>query len=106
MSINEEEYLQLEKEINIDDIDFSDLEEKYEADVGLDNYIIVDGAPVAPESKVPVLTKVLKKLFSTVGEIVDGDEGIYSFNTRHHKKLIQPLRNCMVRNWIKIIGCW
>ena len=77
MSINEEEYLQLEKEINLDDIDFSDLEEKYEADVGLDNYIIVDGAPIAPESKVPVLTKVLRKLFSTVGEIIEGDEGIY-----------------------------
>ena len=27
MSINEEDYLQLEKEIKLDDIDFSDLEE-------------------------------------------------------------------------------
>ncbi|KAI5959110.1 PRT1 [Candida theae] len=77
MSINEEEYLQLEKEIDLNDIDFSDLEEKYEPDIGLDNYIIVDGAPIAPESKVPVLTKVLRKLFGTVGEIVDGDEGLY-----------------------------
>ena len=43
MSINEEDYLQLEKEIKLDDIDFSDLEEKYEVNIGLDNYIIVDG---------------------------------------------------------------
>ncbi|RLV92927.1 Eukaryotic translation initiation factor 3 subunit B [Spathaspora sp. JA1] len=77
MSPTEEEYLQLEKEINLDDIDFSDLEEKYEVDTGLDNYVVVDGAPIAPESKVPVLIKVLKKLFSTVGEVVEGDEGIH-----------------------------
>lgn len=77
MSINEEDYLQLEKEIKLDDIDFSDLEEKYEVNIGLDNYIIVDGAPIAPEAKVPVLIKVLRKLFSQVGEIVEGDEGIY-----------------------------
>ncbi|KAI5959839.1 PRT1 [Candida pseudojiufengensis] len=77
MSINEEDYLQLEEEVNLDDIDFSDLEEKYDADFGLDNYIIVDGAPIAPESKVPVLLKVLKKLFSSAGEIVEGDEGIH-----------------------------
>ncbi|EGW29938.1 uncharacterized protein SPAPADRAFT_63565 [Spathaspora passalidarum NRRL Y-27907] len=77
MSLTEEEYLQLEKEINLDDIDFSDLEEKYEVDTGLDNYVVVDGAPIAPEAKVPVLIKVLKKLFSTVGEVVEGDDGIY-----------------------------
>ena len=78
MSINEEDYLQLEKEIKLDDIDFSDLESKYEVNnIGLDNYIIVDGAPIAPESKVPILIKVLRKLFSQVGEIYEGDEGIY-----------------------------
>ncbi|EMG47628.1 PRT1 Eukaryotic translation initiation factor 3 subunit B [Candida maltosa Xu316] len=77
MSINEEDYLQLEKEINLDDIDFSDLEQKYEVDIGLDNYVIVDGAPVAPEAKVPVLIKVLRKLFSQAGEIAEGDEGVY-----------------------------
>ncbi|KAG7666194.1 PRT1 [[Candida] subhashii] len=77
MSPTEEEYLQLEKEINLDDIDFSDLEEKYEVDTGLDNYVIVDGAPIAPESKVPILIKVLRKLFNTVGEVVEGDDGVY-----------------------------
>ncbi|KAI3406477.2 PRT1 [Candida oxycetoniae] len=75
--ISEEEYLQLEKEINLDDIDFSDLEEKYEADTGSDNIVVVDGAPIAPEAKVPILIKVLRKLFSTVGEIVEGDEGVF-----------------------------
>ncbi|CAI5760251.1 unnamed protein product [Candida verbasci] len=76
----EEEYLQLEKEIKLDDIDFSDLEEKYNFEITLDNYILVDGAPIAPESKVPILIKVLKKLFSSVGEIDENGEikdGIY-----------------------------
>ncbi|KAK6454288.1 translation initiation factor eIF3 subunit [Scheffersomyces xylosifermentans] len=77
MSLSEKEYLELEKQINLDDIDFSDLEEKYEVDIGLDNYVVVDGAPIAPEAKVPVLIKVLKKLFNTVGKVVEGDEGIY-----------------------------
>lgn len=69
----------LEKEINLDDLDFSDLEEKYKVNAGLslDNYVVVDGAPVAPESKVPILIKVLRKLLNTVGQVVEGDEGIY-----------------------------
>ncbi|ABN67905.1 translation initiation factor eIF3 subunit [Scheffersomyces stipitis CBS 6054] len=77
MSLTEAEYHELEKQVNLDDIDFSDLEEQYEVDVGLDNYVVVDGAPIAPEAKVPVLIKVLKKLFNTVGKVVEGDEGIY-----------------------------
>lgn len=69
----------LANEINLDDIDFSDLEEKYDASFGfgVENYVVVDGAPIAPESKVPVLTKVLRKLFNTVGQVVEGDDGIY-----------------------------
>lgn len=53
------------------DIDFSDLERKYAVslDEGIETFIVVDGAPKAPESKAPVLTKVLKKLFSSVGTI-------------------------------------
>ncbi|KAF5094297.1 hypothetical protein D0Z03_002126 [Geotrichum reessii] len=52
-------------------IDFSDLERKYAVtlDEGLESFVVVDGAPKAPEAKVPVLTKVLKKLFSSVGTI-------------------------------------
>lgn len=71
------EYADLEKEINLDDIDFSDLEEKLDVDVGLDNFIVVDGAPVAPEAKVPLLTNFIKKKLLTVGELVDGDEAIH-----------------------------
>lgn len=75
---SEQEYLELEKQVNLDDIDFSDLEEQYAVTgFGVDNYVLVDGAPIAPESKVPALTKVLKKLFSSVGEVVEGDDGIY-----------------------------
>ncbi|SCU96120.1 LAMI_0F05270g1_1 [Lachancea mirantina] len=59
--------------IPIDDIDFSDLEREYnvDLDVNFDNFVVVDGAPIAPETKVPVLTKVLTKLFSQAGKVVD-----------------------------------
>lgn len=62
-----------ESELGLDQIDYSDLELKYEvpADESLDNYVIVDGAPVAPESKVEVLKKVLAKVFATAGKIKD-----------------------------------
>ncbi|GMM30383.1 translation initiation factor eIF3 core subunit B [Martiniozyma asiatica (nom. inval.)] len=55
-------------------VDFSDLEEKYtvpEPVPSVDNYVLVDGAPIAPESKAPVLKKVLSKLFSQCGKVVD-----------------------------------
>lgn len=73
------DYSQLEKEVILDDIDYSDLEAKYEVnpDFGLDNYVVVDGAPVTTEEKVPVLTKVLKKLLSTYGELEAGDDGFF-----------------------------
>lgn len=53
------------------EIDFSDLERKYAVslDEGIETFVVVDGAPKAPESKAPVLTKVLKKLFGGVGTI-------------------------------------
>lgn len=72
-------YTDLEKEIRLDDIDFSDLETQYnvEQEIGLDKYIVIDGAPVTTEEKVPVLTKVLKKLLSSYGELEAGDEGFY-----------------------------
>ncbi|SCW01430.1 LAFE_0D12398g1_1 [Lachancea fermentati] len=61
------------EDIPVDDIDFSDLEEQFNIDsqINFDNFVVVDGAPIAPESKVPVLTKVLTKLFSQAGNIVD-----------------------------------
>lgn len=68
---------ELEKEIRLDDVDFSDLEAKYSVneDFGLDSYIVIDGAPVTTQEKVPVLTKVLKKLLSNYGELVEGEDG-------------------------------
>ncbi|GBL48294.1 eukaryotic_translation_initiation_factor_3_subunit_B [Candidozyma auris] len=72
-------YEELEKEVTLDDIDFSDLEAKYQVspDLGLDNYVIVDGTPKAPASKAPLLEKVLRKFLSKVGEIVEGEAGLY-----------------------------
>ncbi|ODV79456.1 translation initiation factor eIF3 subunit [Suhomyces tanzawaensis NRRL Y-17324] len=70
-------YEELEKEIRLDDIDFSDLEEKFEVNVGLDNFVVVDGAPIAPEAKASLLTNFIRKKLSTVGEIVEGEEGIH-----------------------------
>ncbi|ANB11070.1 Prt1p [Sugiyamaella lignohabitans] len=53
------------------DIDFSDLEAKYATnpDDGLETFVVVDGAPIVPAAKVEVLTKVLLKLFRSVGNI-------------------------------------
>ncbi|CEP64877.1 translation initiation factor eIF3 core subunit b LALA0_S14e01288g [Lachancea lanzarotensis] len=61
------------EDIPVDDIDFSDLEKEFqvESDVNFDNFVVVDGAPIAPESKVPILSKVLGKLFSQAGKVVD-----------------------------------
>lgn len=61
------------EDIPIDDIDFSDLEKEFQIDskIDFDNFIVVDGAPVAPESKLGALTKVLSKLFSQAGELID-----------------------------------
>lgn len=56
---------------NEEDIDFSDLEQMYQTnpDTGMETFVVVDGAPIVPESKVETLTKVLKKLFSESGKI-------------------------------------
>lgn len=60
------------EDISVDDIDFSDLEEKYAVpeDTTFERFVVVDGCPVAPEAKVPVLTKVLTKLLSQAGTVV------------------------------------
>lgn len=75
MPTNEE----LEAQINLDDIDFSDLEAKYavSADLGSENYVVVDGAPKAPASKAPLLEKVLRKFLSKAGEVLEGEAGIH-----------------------------
>lgn len=62
-----------ENSVDISSLDFSDLEEKYNVKVPslIDNCVICDGAPIAPESKGPILKKVLTKLFSQCGTIED-----------------------------------
>ncbi|GME85290.1 unnamed protein product [Ambrosiozyma monospora] len=63
-----------ESSVDLSQIDFSDLEMSYSVEEQsniLDTYVVVDGAPVAPESKAPMLKKVLYKLFSQAGKIVD-----------------------------------
>lgn len=52
-------------------VDFSDLERKYavKMDMGLETFVVADGTPLAPESKAPLLTKVLTKYFSQAGTI-------------------------------------
>lgn len=68
---------QLERDFNVDDIDFTDLEENLDVDVGLDNFIVVDGAPIAPEAKAGLLLNFIKKKLSSVGELVDGEDAIH-----------------------------
>ncbi|KAH3688594.1 hypothetical protein WICPIJ_000438 [Wickerhamomyces pijperi] len=60
--------------IDVSDIDFTDLEAEYAVpeDETFSQYLILDGAPIAPESKVPILTKVLTKFLSSAGgKVVD-----------------------------------
>ncbi|KAG7916122.1 hypothetical protein KL927_003587 [Ogataea polymorpha] len=63
-----------ESQVDISSIDFSDLEAKYhvpEPEHSYEHFVICDGAPIAPEAKAPVLKKVLTKLFSQCGKVVD-----------------------------------
>lgn len=67
-------------EIDVNELDFSGLEEKYKVnpDSGIEEYVVVDGAPIAPESKIPMLRKVLTKLFAnSKAELALGDESFY-----------------------------
>lgn len=60
--------------VDISQLDFSDLEEKYSVKQEnnlIDCCVLCDGAPIAPESKAPVLKKVLTKLFSQSGKVED-----------------------------------
>lgn len=61
------------EDISLEDVDFSDLEEKYAVeDVGtFDKYVVLDGAPIAPESKLAILTKVLTKFLSSAGKVTN-----------------------------------
>ncbi|ODV63735.1 translation initiation factor eIF3 core subunit b [Ascoidea rubescens DSM 1968] len=66
MAVNDEIDISL---LDLDDIDYSDLEEKYKVEQNsyADNYVVIDGIPIAPKTKFPVLQKVLTKLFTSIG---------------------------------------
>lgn len=61
------------EDIQVDDIDFTDLENEYKIqdNFEFDQFVVVTGAPVIPESKVPVLQKALTNLFSKAGKVVN-----------------------------------
>ncbi|KAH3680228.1 hypothetical protein WICMUC_000493 [Wickerhamomyces mucosus] len=61
------------EDINVDDIQFDDLEEQFQVpeDRTFEKYCVLDGAPIAPESKVPILTKVLTKFLNQAAPIAD-----------------------------------
>ncbi|AGO12059.1 AaceriADR399Cp [[Ashbya] aceris (nom. inval.)] len=74
------------EDIPVDDVDMQDLEEMYavERSIEFDRYVVVDGAPVAPEAKVGALQKVLTKLFSQAGSVVDMEVPVEEGRTKGH----------------------
>lgn len=60
-----------------DEIDFSDLEAKYKYKTNFDEYILIDGAPIAPESKLPIFKKVLVKFLRSAAEVEVNDDTFY-----------------------------
>ncbi|CAG8453165.1 798_t:CDS:2 [Diversispora eburnea] len=54
-----------------DDIDFTDIEEKYQVpfEEGFDTIIVVDNVPIVDESKKDKLLKFIKKIFKNAGDI-------------------------------------
>ncbi|ORY82509.1 eukaryotic translation initiation factor 3 [Protomyces lactucae-debilis] len=57
---------------SVDDyLDFADLEDKYYVapEEGLDNIVLIDGAPIVPEAKKSALLRVLGKLFGSCGTV-------------------------------------
>lgn len=57
-------------EFNEDDIDISDLREKFEVQLeqGYDTFVVVDGLPQVNEEQKPKLTKFLLKKLNSVGK--------------------------------------
>lgn len=66
-----------EEEFDEDEIDISDLREKYEVQLehGYDTFIVVDGLPEVTEEQKPRLVKFLMKKFNAVGST--REEAIY-----------------------------
>ncbi len=55
---------------NVDEIKDDDLEPPVKFDDNVDNFVVIDGIPVAPKDKLPKLKDLLTKLFSSVGTLV------------------------------------
>ena len=57
-------------EFNEDDIDISDLREKFEVQLeqGYDSFVVIDGLPKVTEEQKPKLVKFLLKKLNTVGK--------------------------------------
>jgi translation initiation factor 3 subunit B len=58
-----------DEEFDEDDVDISDLKQKYEVQLesGLDTFVVVDGLPTVDEAQKPKLVKFLLKKMNTVG---------------------------------------
>lgn len=74
-----------DEEFDEDDLDFTDLREKYEValDQGYDHFVVIDGLPPVTEEQKPKLVKFLLKKLNTVGRTREdqiympmGDDGM------------------------------
>ncbi|TFK30543.1 translation initiation factor eIF-3b, partial [Coprinopsis marcescibilis] len=72
---------------NVDDIDFSDIEEKYQVDFddSLDNTIVVDGVPIIDRSKAEKLLAKFSKEFSRKGISVKADDIVLPWDEKTGK---------------------
>jgi translation initiation factor 3 subunit B len=59
-----------EDEFNEDEIDFSDLRERFEVQLeqGYDTFVVIDGLPAVNEEQKPKLVKFLLRKLNTVGK--------------------------------------
>ncbi|KAK5461095.1 Translation initiation factor 3 subunit b [Exophiala xenobiotica] len=66
-------------EDEIEDIDFSDLKERYDVrmEEGLDTFVVIDGLPIVNADQKSKLLKFLLKRLNSVGTIKDGEESIF-----------------------------
>lgn len=73
-----------EDEFNEDDIDISDLREKFEVQLeqGYDTFVVIDGLPEVTEEQKPKLVKFLLKKLNQIGKVREeqvhmpiGDDG-------------------------------
>jgi translation initiation factor 3 subunit B len=64
-------------DIDIDEIDFTDLQDQYEVrmEEGLDAFVVLDGLPRVPEESIPKLQKFIMKKFNPIGKV--RDDGFY-----------------------------